>query len=423
MALENYLGDMNTCTRCSLCKFIPMPVVKNTNRTNVCPSIARYEFYTYCGGGRMAMGIALAKNKLEYTDRLLDAVYNCQMCGACDISCKYGSEFEVLDPIHAIRVKCIEDKQVVPALEKAIKNLRENGTLVTGARAKRGKWAEGLGVNDFNKQKTDVVFHAGCLISFNKNMWEAARVTIRLLQKAGVEVGIGGDNESCCGGRAYQMGYVQDFLKQAKLNMDQFKKAGMKTLITGCADGYHAFKVLYDKFNLKGTTEVWHTSEYLSKLLEEGKLKPNKKVPLKVTYHDPCHLGRLGEPFIHWQGKQLPGHMRLFDPPKILRRGTHGIYEPPRNVLRSIPGLNLVEMDRIKEYAWCCGAGGGVNESNPEYSLWTAKERINEAESTGAEAIVTTCPWCIKNFNDAIKATGSALKVYDLVELLDKAIK
>jgi Fe-S oxidoreductase len=218
------------------------------------------------------------------------------------------------------------------------------------------------------------------------------------------------------------MGYKEDFLNQARRNMEMIKQSGAEVLVTGCADGYHAFKVLYDKFNLKGDLEVLHTTEYFDRLIKEGRLKPSKKVDVKVTYHDPCHLGRLGEPFIHWEGKPVPGHIRIFDPPKEFRRGTYGIYEPPRDVLRSIPGLKLVEMNRIKEYAWCCGAGGGVNETNPDFAKWTAKERLDEAESTGAEAIVTACPWCEQIFNDTIKESGSSLKVYDVVELLEKAV-
>jgi Fe-S oxidoreductase len=253
-------------------------------------------------------------------------------------------------------------------------------------------------------------------------MWKLAKTTARLLQKAGVNFGIAGENETCCGGRAYQMGYKEDFLAQAKKNMAMIKKSGAKTLVTGCADGYHAFKVLYDKFDLKGSLEVLHVSEYLARLIKDGKLKPEKKVDITVTYHDPCHLGRLGEPFIHWKGKEIPGHIRVFEPHKEFRRGTYGVYEPPRDVLKSIPGLKLVEMGRIKEYTWCCGAGGGVNDSNPGFSMWTAVERIKEAESTGAAAIATTCPWCVKNFNEAIKEKGSSLKVYDVIELLDQSI-
>ena len=151
-------------------------------------------------------------------------------------------------------------------------------------------------------------------------------------------------------------------------------------------------------------------------------MKPKKKLDITVTYHDPCYLGRLGEPWIQWKGKVVIGEIRTFDPPKEYRRGLYGIYEPPRDILKSIPGLKLVEMERIKEYAWCCGAGGGVNETNPEFATWTATERIEEAESTGAAAIATACPWCEQIFVDTIKTKGSSLKVYDIVGLLEKAI-
>jgi Fe-S oxidoreductase len=200
------------------------------------------------------------------------------------------------------------------------------------------------------------------------------------------------------------------------------KKSGAKTLVTGCADGYQAFKVLYDKFDLKGDLKVLHISEYIDKLIRDGKLKPRKKVDISVTYHDPCRLGRLGEPWIHWSGKKIPGDRFVFDPPKPYRRGVNGVYEPPRDVLKSLPGVKFTEMTRIKEYSWCCGAGGGVNDSNPDFARWTAKKRIDEAVSTGAEAIVTACPWCEKTFSEAIKESGSSLKVYDIVELVEKAI-
>lgn len=422
MTLEDYRSDMEMCCRCSYCKFIPLERVEGFQHVNVCPSISRYNFHAYAGGGRMGVGVAMLEKRLEYTDKLLEVVHNCQMCGACDISCKYAMDMEVLEPINEIRIKCVEDGHTVPALDSVVNSLRKQGTMVPGAKAKREDWAEGLEVKDFTKQMTKVIYHTGCRTCYDKDMWKVARATINLLQKAGGDVGIAGENESCCGGRAYQMGYREDFLRQAKQNMELFTKSGAEILVTGCADCYHAFKVLYDKFGLKGDLEVLHTTEYLDRLIQEGKLKPTRQVTMTVTYHDPCHLGRLGEPYIHWEGEKVPGQIRVFAPPKEFRRGTYGVYEPPRDILKSIPGLKLVEMSRIKEYAWCCGAGGGVKETNPEFAKWTAKERINEAESTGAEAIVTACPGCEQNFNNAVRENGNSLKVYDVVELLEKAI-
>ena len=421
MGLEQYKGDMAMCCRCSACKFVPMQKVKGADFSYVCPSISRYNFHAYSGGGRVNIGTAMLKNGMNYTDKLLHVVYNCQMCGGCDISCKYAMDMEVLEPINEFRIKCVEDGKTNPALEKVIANLKKTGAMVP-VKGKRGDWAKGLDIKDATKEKVDVLYHVGCLTSYDKDMQKLAKATAKILQKAGVNFGIAGDAETCCGGRAYQMGYEADFLSQAKKNMAMIKKAGVKTLVTGCADGYQAFKVLYDKFDLKGNLEVLHISEYIDRLIKAGKLKPRKKVDISVTYHDPCRLGRLGEPWIHWKGTKIPGDRFVFNPPKEYRRGTKGVYEPPRDVIKSLPGIKLTEMTRIKEYSWCCGAGGGVNESNPDFATWTAKKRIEEAVSTGAEAIVTACPWCEKTFNEAIKESGSSLKVYDIVELVEKAI-
>ncbi len=421
MGLEQYQGDMDMCCRCSTCKFIPMQQVKGEQYANVCPSIARYNFHAYSAGGRLNIGSSMLKNGFNYTDRLLDIVYNCQLCGACGVSCNYAMDMEVLEPIHEFRIKTIEDGHTNPALEKTIAGLKKTGSMVP-VKGKRGDWAKGLNVKDATREKVDVLLHVGCLVSYDTEMQKLAKSTVKILQKAGIDFGIAGDAETCCGGRAYQMGYKDTFMEQAKKNAAMIKKSGAKTVVTICADGYQAIKVLYERYNLRGDVEVLHISEYIDELIKAGKLKPRRKVNLAVTYHDPCRLGRLGEPWVHWEGKKIPGDRFVFDPPKPYRRGTNGVYEPPRDVIKAIPGIRFTEMTRIKEYSWCCGAGGGVSESNPEFAVWTSKDRINEAISTGAEAIVTACPWCEKTLNEAVKESGSNMKVFDIVELVEKAI-
>jgi Fe-S oxidoreductase len=422
VVLEDYRSDMETCCRCSICKFIPLEKLQDNRFSYVCPSVARYNFNAYAAGGRMAIGTSLLDKRLDYSGKLLDIVYNCQMCGACDVSCKYAMDMEVLDPINEVRIRSVEEGHTLPALDKLIRNMQQKDTMVTGSRARRGEWAGSLKVKNATVDPAKVVFHAGCRTCFDKNRWQAAQDSIGLLQKAKVDVGILGEQEICCGGRAYQMGYKAEFLKQARSFMDLMKKTQAETLVTGCAECYYSFKVLYDKFNLQGKLKILHITEYLDQLIKDNRLKPSKSINLKVTYHDPCHLGRLSEPYIHWKGKLVPGHIRIFDPPKEFRRGTYGVYEAPRNILKSIPGIKLTEMKRIKEYAWCCGSGGGVKEAYPEFSSWTAAERIEEARSTGAEALVTACPGCERNFTDTLQGDKGTLKVYDIVELLKQAI-
>ena len=422
--LESYREYMIRCARCSNCKFIPHYRLQDYNYAYVCPSISRYNFHAYSGGGRLVTSLSMLEGRLEYTDKLLDIIYQCQMCGACDISCKYGNDLEILQPIYEFRMKCVEDGQLHPAHMAIIDGLRKEDNMMQKTKDERGKWAEGLDVKNITEEKAGVYYHAGCRYSFDEELWPAARSAVNLLKKAGVDVGIAVKDETCCGGRAYDLGYTGELTKYAENNVEMLRTSGVKTVVTSCSDCYHAFKVLYDKIGLKGDLEVLHITEYLDRLMQEGKLTPSKEVSTTVTYHDPCHLGRLGEPWIPWDGKiKIEPDMRVqHEPKKTFRRGTYGVYEPPRNVLKSIPGLRLVEMTRIKEYTWCCGAGGGVIDAYPDFSMWTAIERIKEARDTGAEALVTACPWCIRNFKDAVKETGDTLKVYDVVELLEQCV-
>jgi Fe-S oxidoreductase len=369
----------------------------------------------------MGIGVALLEKELNYSEKLLEVVYNCQMCGGCDVSCKYAMDMEVFEPISETRISCVENGLTVPVFEKMMAGFRRNGHLVQPERAQGKSWFHGFQVKDYMRKKVDVIFHAGCRTSSDESLWKVARASLAMLQKAGIDVGIAGTEERCCGGRAYYLGYKADFLKQAENNMKRFAMSGAKKIVTSCAECYQAFKVLYDRFGFKGNLEVLHITELLARLVREGKLAPSKKINLKVTYHDPCYLGRLGEPWIHWKGKQIPGQIRLFDPPKEFRRGSYGVYSPPRELLMSLPGLTLTEMDRTREYAWCCGCGGGVREYNPQFALWTARERLKEAETTGAQALVTACPGCEKSFHDALQGQRTALQIFDVVELLAKS--
>jgi Fe-S oxidoreductase len=417
MPLEDYRAEMESCCRCSACKFIPLEKITGYEHSTTCPSIQRYNFHSYSGGGRMGFGLGLVRSRVEYTPKTAEVIYNCHLCGACDVSCKYAMEFDVLEPLYAMREDCVKSGQSLPVWDKLVENMAKGAPTLLSPTGIRGQWAKGLDVKDATEDKPAVIYHAGCLASYDDDAGKVAAAAVSLLKKAGRDVGVAGDKELCCGGRAYEMGYRDEAIKQAKRNIALFKESGAEELVTGCAHCYQYFKVLYPKLGLQPGLKISHITEYLAELVADGALKPAKPVDMTVTYHDPCHLGRLSEPWIDWKGVQRERHMRVYDPPRVLRRGTYGVYEPPRDLLKAIPGVKLVEMDRIKEYAWCCGAGGGVRESNPEFAAFTAAERMAEAESTGAEALVTACPHCIQNL-----AGSGDLKVYDVVEILDRAI-
>ncbi|MCC7462369.1 MAG: (Fe-S)-binding protein [Gammaproteobacteria bacterium] len=422
MGLERYKGDMEMCCRCSACKFVPMQRVSGLEYANVCPSIARYNFHSYSGGGRLNIGNAALKKGMNYTPRLLDIVYNCQMCGACGVSCNYAMDMEVMQPISEFRIQCVRDGQTHPALDRMIERLRQTGSSVPVS-GRRGAWAAGLGLKDATRERVGTLLYVGDLSSYEAAAQKVARAAARLLGKAGVDFGIAGDAESSSGAAAYEAGYEEVFLEQARKNAAFFEQAGIDTVLTLSPHDYYAFKVLYEKFRLRGALQVRHISEYLLELVQAGRLRTHRRVDLALTYHDPCHLGRLSEPWVHWEGKKVPGDRFVFDPPKQYRRGSGGCYEPPRELLRSIPGVRLSEMPRTREYAWCCGAGGGVSESNPEFAQWTARERIAEAEASGAEALVTTCTGCEQGLGAAAQSSGSRLQVLDLVELVEQSVE
>lgn len=424
MTWEDYEHDMQRCIRCSYCKWIPWRYIRNRSYMQGCPSVSRYNWHAYSAGGKFNMAYSLLRGRIEISEASLDILYKCQMDGSCDISCKLQNDIEPLQLMQELRIKCVGEGQLLPQHEPFIRNLRKEDNMMLKPRGERGDWAEGLDVKRATEEKVEVLYYAGCRYSYDKELWPIARAGVKLLQQAGVDVGIMAGDESCCGGRAYELGYVGETIKFAEHQAESFRSAGVKTLVTPCADCYGTFKVLYDKLDKNLGIEVYHLTQYIAKLIQDDKIEFTKEVPLTVTYHDPCHLGRLGEPWIHWEGKEVKKDALLIchDPPKKFRRGGNGEYEAPRQILRSIPGLKLVEMYRIKEYAWCCGAGGGVIDTFPEFSIWTGIERLKEAHAVGAKALVSACPWCKRNFLDAAKATDDKIEVYDIIELIQRAI-
>jgi Fe-S oxidoreductase len=423
MALEDYRDDCTDCSRCSYCKWIPLDHIKSTRFARACPSIEYCGFQAYSLGGRLSVALSLLEDRIGYNDELKNIVWECQLDGACDVSdkiCRYN--IRGLETMREMRFKLVEDGKTLPQHKPYIENLHEEQNMMMGPRADRGEWADGLDIKNLAEEKGAVVFHAGCRYSYDKELQNTARTAVMMLRNAGVDVGIMGEKESCCGGRAYQWGYRKELSACARRNARAWTRAKVKTVVTPCAECYYTFKRLYPEIGL--TLEVVHVTEYIDRLIRKGKIKLTRNVPLTAAYHDPCHLGRLGEPYVPWQGnrKKIYGQIPVWKPSRPRYTGAWGVYDAPRNVLKSIPALTLVEMERVREYAWCCGAGGGVLEAYPDFATWTAAERLVEARATGAEAIVTACPWCERNLADTVKDQDEKIKTYDVVDLVQMAL-
>ena len=412
---EEYNQMIKRCLRCSICKWIPQLQIKSQKYATICPSIDMYNFHAYSAGGRIIIALALEMGRLKPSKDLLEIIYKCTECGGCAVVCKFLNTVEPLEIIVKLREKLVSlGYGPMPEQQHYIQSIKNNNNPYNEAHKKRLDWLpQDIKIDSDAK----VLYFVGCTSSYRRK--EIAIATARIMNAANYSFKILTDNEFCCGSPILRTGDKETFLDLLHKNIDIIEKEEVETVVFSCAGCYDTFKVDYPlekDYNFK----LLHTTQLFNELIEESKLELTREVPYKVTYHDPCHLGRNCEIYEDWDGDELQ-MMPLVSiniPEKPKRCGTYGVYEAPRKLLEKIPGLTFIEMERIKEYAYCCGAGGGVKSAFPEFALKTAKTRIEEAEDTGAEIISSACPLCSINLKDGIDDKGSNLRFYDISELI-----
>jgi Fe-S oxidoreductase len=416
---ENFRYDMDHCIKCKGCTWVDhiyMPGVKYSTR---CPSAAKNVWDSYGAYGKLRIGLGMMDGKLKYSDELLKILYECTLCGACDVGCKRNLDLEIELSLEALRVKAVKDGAgPMPAHKKVYQNIIKAHNRFGSDHQKRSKW---LPDNITPAKKADVLYFAGCSASYINT--EIAKATVSILDKSGTKFSLMAD-EWCCGNIPFSVGMFDEAKEIAKRNIEEIKKSGAKTVITSCAECFRTLKVDYPKMlNIPTEAlgfEVVHLVEYVDKLIKSGALKLSKKVDLKVAYHDSCSLTRLSEPWIAWKGER--GLWGVVTPDLNRRRGSNGVYQQPRDILNAVPGIELKETIRTRENTFCCGAGRGTVEAFPKFAIWAAGEKLNEVNEVGAEAIVSTCPWCKENFKKAANKRGDGVKVYDISEIILAAI-
>ena len=413
--LKEYQPMQERCSNCSYCKWIPLDKIKSREFAFGCPSIAYYGFNTYSARGRFQVGLAVNNQEDIRSEDFAKVVHSCLECGLCDTSCKVCRyNLEPLGHNAALKEQAVLDGQVLPGMD-AYKNALVQKCAAPGSEKKT--WADGLGLKNLAKEKAKVLFFTGCKYAEDPDLRQKARFAAKLLQDKGMDLGYLGEQDFCCGEILYSMGYKAEFEQAAKANMETLQKAGVTEIVTPCADCYHAFKRLYAELGL--TIRVRHITEVIAELLDEQKLTFTKPINKTVTYHDPCKLGRQGEPYIPWEGeeKKILNQVHTWEPRRPRNMGNDGVYDAPRAILAAIPGLKLEEMERIREYSWCCGHGGGVDVTLPQFSQFTAEERIKEAKATKADALVTACPNC---YDQLAKQNG--MEIVDILDLVQQAL-
>lgn len=405
--LETLKGDMKKCVRCSLCKLVPMPTIQQTRFTSACPAIDEYQFHAYSGGGMQVMALALLDGRITVDDNLAQVVSACTLCGACDVSCKFIMAAERYEVILALKQHLAElgfgtepRKEHLPPLEH---------------------WANGMVVKKLPGDSSDVLLLAGSGANHNARHAAAARKLARLLQHAQVDFGILEGGEPEIGTDAFWRGHEKLFLEQAREASERLDKSGAELIVALCGEDLGLLRCKYGRYELAPQAKVVHASEFLLPLIRKDKLRLRHAIPKVVTYHDPCYLGRQSEPTLAWSGEERLTHgvMRYFVPPKPINYGVNGVYDAPRQILRAIPGLKFVEMHRIREYAYCCGGGGGVPDAHPQVARTAAAHRLDEASDVGAELLVTACQHC----QDNLTRWGEvAPQVVDLVDMVYQAM-
>jgi len=380
---ENLIGKdvlemaFDRCIKCSTCKYSYKDFEKS------CPSGEKFLFESYWASGRIRIIRGVLNGDLEWTEDLIDPIFACTTCGACMDACQAPHADYIVEMIEALRELAV--KNIGPAENQKF--------LVSRCEDSCNPYGEPNSDNTELKKEYDLpdkaewVYFIGCTSNYRqKNLRDS---TLRFLKKAGIDFTL--VDEHCCTSPMIRTGQLSIVDEYMKYNIEQIKNTGATKVITSCAGCYKTLTKDFERFGNELESEIYHSLELVKKLLDEKKIEFKSEYNKTVTYHDPCHLGR---------------HM--------------GIYELPREIYKQISGLNLVEMKRNRNFAWCCGAGGGVKIGYPDWALEISKERLEEAKETGATVITSTCPFCKTNLSDASVHYNIDFQVLDLMEILDQ---
>lgn len=424
MSLEKQRWNIEQCNRCHQCKASPVQTSKKF--APLCPSIEYGQFHAYSASGKIITAYALMKGRATYTKEVMDSITACSMCGACDTACQFilGDLVQPLDGIYELRAKMFADGQVPTEQRKLLDNIAAQGNVHGHARAERTRWAEGLQLTNATKEKVDVLLHIGCANAFDEKQWPGLVGTVEALRNAGVSFGTLGEAEIHAGALAFELGHRDLARHCAEQTARLVQESGASLLVTCDAESIAAFRNFYARLGVTlDPIRVLHITEYLEELAGEGRWATAAANEELVTYHDPCHLGRLSEPYEPWDGEwtTVMNGMRVAVPPRPHRFGLGGVYDAPRRLLQTVPGTRLVEMERKREFSYCCGAGGGGKEANPEFAEQAALHRLEEAAATGATTLVSSCGTCTRHLGAVAEKHGVGIRVTDLAGYMTKA--
>jgi heterodisulfide reductase subunit D len=332
----------------------------------------------------------------EELRELAERAYECTICGQCGSVC----------PAHLDTIEMWENMREflvanglgpLEAHESIVKSIENYDNPWMQPRTQRSKWSKRLGkevaIGDSLNEKHEVLYFVGCTAAYDPNIRAMAENTARVLALAGVDFGTLGNDEGCCGSTMMRTGLSESAKEMVSRNIERFERASPSLIVPSCGGCFKTIRQDYPKYG-RLPAPIVHVTEFVADLIDSGRLSPVGRVDMTVSFHDPCHLGR---------------HV--------------GLYDHPRRIIESIPGVRLVEMERNRENARCCGAGGGVKTAFPELADKISGLRVADAEAVGCEILSTSCPFCYQSLKSAISSRGSRVEMVDLMELLWRSLQ
>jgi heterodisulfide reductase subunit D len=387
--LKELERQFSLCIKCKQCTYGSWP-----RNLPICPIYDKYKFFTYSGGGLiyLARGILLGLIEKDHYDEALKVASKCTSCGYCGQTCKLvpvGSPHQnVTDLIRLLKINLVNKGVYLSEEHKqAIDRVKETKHLFTLSYEEE----ELKTLKNKVPKRGEVLIFSGCVTSHNCR--ENLKATIEVLNKARIDYQMM-DDEWCCGSPLLDLGNVDGIAKLAEHNLEMIKAMGVNKVVFLCPHCQEIFQNTYPQVTeRKLDFELIFITKYLKELIDKNKLKPTKSLPYKISYHDPCYLGRyLGD------------------------------FESARDILNKIPNISLVEMERNKEESYCCGAGGGAKILDYDNSVAICQERIKEFKKTGGEVLVTSCPLCKSQFRDMNQSANKEIVIKDTVEILRESL-
>lgn len=375
MKLDILAEEFDQCIKCGLC-------------LASCPVCKELLLEKYSPRGKIQLARYYNQGDLGLSDHYREIFAKCLLCGACSVTCPSGVDLKKV--FVSMREQIANKRGLHPTMEALVESLVAHHNISDMDNLERGMWRdflEDLPDHMYEKERAEVVYFVGCVASFFPSVQAIPENLVQIFDSAEVDFAILGGDEWCCGFPMIGAGVPDKTVELMEHNLEKIKDLGAKRVVFSCPSCYQTWREYYDT-----DLELFHSTQFIERLIGDGAI-PLKETNITVTYHDPCDLGR-----------------------------GSGVYDAPRNILKSIPGLTFVGLEKKRDQSICCGGGGNLEMADSSLSGTVAQKKIEEIQRTGAKTVVTSCQQCVRTIKSRAKGQKIDLNVMDITELVLQAM-